>query len=191
MTIYHFIGIKGTGMSALAHILYDSGIKVQGSDVENYFFTEDALNEKNIPILPFSKDNIKEGLTIIAGNAFTEDHVEIQAAKELGLTFYKYHEFLAEWLQKFTSIAITGSHGKTSTTGLLSHVLSAHYPVSYLIGDGTGKGHVESDYFVFEACEYKRHFLHYSPDYAIMVNIDFDHPDYFSNINDVFDAFQS
>src|SRR5699024_10049129 len=136
-------------------------------------------------------DNIKEGLTIIAGNAFAEDHIEIQAAKELGLTFYKYHEFLAEWIEKFTSIAITGSHGKTSTTGLLSHVLLAHYPVSYLIGDGTGKGHVESDYFVFEACEYKRHFLHYSPDYAIMVNIDFDHPDYFSNIDDVFDAFQS
>lgn len=191
MATYHFIGIKGTGMSALAHILHDSGYTVQGSDVERYFFTEDGLNEKNIKILPFTKDNIKEGLTIIAGNAFNEDHEEIQAAKELGLTFYKYHEFLGEWVDRFKSIAVAGSHGKTSTTGLLSHVLSSHFNISYLIGDGTGKGHKDSDYFVFEACEYKRHFLHYSPDYAIMVNIDFDHPDYFSNIDDVFDAFQS
>lgn len=191
MTTYHFIGIKGTGMSALAHILHDSGYDVQGSDVERYFFTEDALIKKNIKILPFSEQNIKEGLTIIAGNAFNDDHEEIKAAKQLGLTFYKYHEFLAEWLERFKSIAVTGSHGKTSTTGLLSHVLSSNHSVSYLIGDGTGKGHKESDYFVFEACEYKRHFLQYSPDYAIMVNIDFDHPDYFSNIDDVFDAFQS
>src|SRR5690625_5456044 len=63
-------------------------------------------------------------------------------------------------------------------------------PISYLIGDGTGKGHQDSEYFVFEACEYKRHFLSYCPDYAIMTNIDFDHPDYFKDVDDVFDAFQ-
>ena len=57
MTTYHFIGIKGTGMSALAHILYDAGKSVQGSDVKKTFFTDAALNEKNIPILPFSKEN--------------------------------------------------------------------------------------------------------------------------------------
>src|SRR5699024_254378 len=84
-----------------------------------------------------------------------------------------------------------GAHGKTSTTGLLAHVLNENFPISYLIGDGTGKGHADGDYFVFEACEYRRHFLKYKPDYAIMTNIDFDHPDYFKNIEDVFDAFQS
>lgn len=56
---------------------------------------------------------------------------------------------------------------------------------SFLIGDGTGMGLPESDYFAFEACEYRRHFLSYKPDYAIMTNIDFDHPDYFKDINDV------
>ena len=191
MINYHFIGIKGTGMSALAQILYDSGEKVQGSDVDKYFFTQDELENKGIPILPFSSDNIKENSIIIAGNAFSDDHIEIKKAHELGLTFFKYHEFLGEWLKKYTSIAVTGSHGKTSTTGLLAHVLEQSFPTSYLIGDGTGKGHEESDYFVFEACEYKRHFLHYEPDYAIMTNIDFDHPDYFANIDDVFNAFQS
>ncbi|AVQ99668.1 UDP-N-acetylmuramate--L-alanine ligase [Oceanobacillus iheyensis] len=191
MTTYHFIGIKGTGMSALAQILHDSGERVQGSDVEKHFFTQEALEEKNIPILPFSETNIKENFTIIAGNAFSDDHSEIKEAKRQGLTFYRYHEFLGEWLKQYTSIAVTGAHGKTSTTGLLAHVLNETYPISYLIGDGTGKGHVDSRYFVFEACEYRRHFLSYEPDYAIMTNIDFDHPDYFTSIDDVFEAFQS
>ncbi|MEI3613500.1 UDP-N-acetylmuramate--L-alanine ligase [Pseudogracilibacillus sp. SO30301A] len=191
MTNYHFIGIKGTGMSALAQILHDSGENVQGSDVDKYFFTQEELERKGIPILPFSSKNIKEDSTIIAGNAFSNEHVEIKKARELGVTFYKYHEFLGEWLKRYTSIAVTGSHGKTSTTGLLAHVLEQSFKTSYLIGDGTGKGHENSDYFAFEACEYKRHFLHYKPDYAIMTNIDFDHPDYFVDIDDVFNAFQS
>ncbi|ASK62929.1 UDP-N-acetylmuramate--L-alanine ligase [Virgibacillus phasianinus] len=191
MTTYHFIGIKGTGMSALAQILNDSGEKVQGSDVEKRFYTQDALEEKNIPILPFSEENIKDEFTIIAGNAFSDEHPEIKEAKERGLTFFRYHEFLGEWLKQYTSIAVAGAHGKTSTTGLLAHVLGSRYPISYLIGDGTGKGHVDSEYFVFEACEYRRHFLEYEPDYAIMTNIDFDHPDYFTSIDDVFEAFQS
>jgi len=191
MTIYHFIGIKGTGMSALAQILRDSGKTVQGSDVEKRFFTQEALEAKNIPIMPFNKDNIKKEYTVIAGNAFSDEHIEIKEAKELGCKFYRYHEFLGEWQKQYTSIAITGAHGKTSTTGLLAHVLGETFPISYLIGDGTGNGHTESEYFVFEACEYRRHFLSYEPDYAIMTNIDFDHPDYFTSIDDVFDAFQS
>src|SRR5690625_1567573 len=191
MTTYHFIGIKGTGMSALAQILHDSGEKVQGSDVDKVFFTQEELEKKGIPIYSFSEDNIKKEDIIIAGNAFKDDHVEIKRAHEIGATFYKYHEFLGKWINQYTSVAVAGSHGKTSTTGLLAHVLEQSFPTSYLIGDGTGKGHEESDYFVFEACEYKRHFLHYEPDYAIMTNIDFDHPDYFANIDDVFNAFQS
>lgn len=188
--IYHFIGIKGTGMSALAQILADSGKKVQGSDIEKHIFTQEALEARNIPIYPFSSHNITKGLTIIAGNAFSEEHPEIKAAKELGLPFYRYHDFLGNLAEQYVSIAVTGSHGKTSTTGLLAHVLEQAGPISYLIGDGTGKGSLESEYFVFEACEYRRHFLQYHPDYAIMTNIDFDHPDYFSNIDDVFRSFQ-
>lgn len=191
MTTYHFIGIKGTGMSALAQILHDSGQEVQGSDIEKFIFTQEGLEQKGIRIMPFDANNITEDVTVIAGNAFSEDHVEIKRARELEVPFFKYHEFLGEWANKYTSIAVTGSHGKTSTTGLLSHVLSLSLPTSYLIGDGTGCGHEDSTYFSFEACEYKRHFLHYKPDYAIITNIDFDHPDYFRNLDDVFDAFQS
>lgn len=190
MTVYHFIGIKGTGMSALAQILHDMNYNVQGSDIEKHFFTEAALKERAIDIYPFSKNNVQEGQIIIAGNAFSDDHEEILEAKRLGLPMFRYHRFLGEFLKKFTSIAITGSHGKTSTTGLLAHVLKASKPTSFLIGDGSGKGQEGSEYFVFEACEYRRHFLSYYPDFAIMTNIDFDHPDYFEDISDVVQAFQ-
>ena len=190
MTLYHFVGIKGSGMSALAQILFDMGETVQGSDIEKEFFTEKALREKGIAILPFNKDNIKAGMTIIAGNAFNDDHEEIVRAHELGLTVTRYHDFLGDFMSHYTSVAVTGSHGKTSTTGLLSHVMNGDKKTSYLIGDGTGMGMPGSEYFAFEACEYRRHFLSYSPDYAIITNIDFDHPDYFASMSDVFNAFQ-
>ncbi|RPK16064.1 UDP-N-acetylmuramate--L-alanine ligase [Priestia endophytica] len=190
MTVYHFVGIKGTGMSALAQILHDMDFQVQGSDIEKKIFTQKALEDRNIPIHPFSKDNIHEGLTIIAGNAFPDTHEEIEAAKEQGLEVIRYHRFLGNFMKQYTSVAVTGAHGKTSTTGMLSHVIQGARPTSYLIGDGTGKGTADSQYFAFEACEYRRHFLSYHPDYAIMTNIDFDHPDYFANVDDVFSAFQ-
>jgi UDP-N-acetylmuramate--alanine ligase len=190
MTIYHFVGIKGSGMSALAQVLHDMDYKVQGSDVEKRFFTQLLLEKSGIKILPFQKENIKPGMTIIAGNAFPDTHEEIQEAMKLGLPIVRYHRFLGDFMQRFTSIAITGAHGKTSTTGLLAHVITGAKPTSFLIGDGTGKGEQDAEYFVFEACEYRRHFLSYFPDYAIMTNIDFDHPDYYANIDDVFSAFQ-
>ena len=188
-TLYHFVGIKGSGMSALALILHDKGYTVQGSDIKKYFFTQKNLEEAEIPMYLFDKDNIKEGMTIIAGNAFPDSHEEIARAKELGLPIKRYHDFLGEFSNNYKSIAITGSHGKTSTTGLLAHVLSGIKETSYLIGDGTGSGEREAEYFVLEACEYRRHFLAYETDYAIITNIDFDHPDYFESIEDVEDAF--
>ncbi|NLB98484.1 UDP-N-acetylmuramate--L-alanine ligase [Jeotgalibaca porci] len=189
--IYHFVGIKGSGMSALAIILHGKGLNVQGSDVETYFFTQKGLDDLGIPMYPFAKENIKPGMVVIAGNAFPDSHEEIVRAKELGLEVVRYHEFIGKFIQDFTSVAITGSHGKTSTTGLLSHVLSGIEPTSYLIGDGTGFGRQDADFFVLEACEYRRHFLAYSPDYAIITNIDFDHPDYYQDINDVVNAFET
>ncbi|KEZ53177.1 UDP-N-acetylmuramate--L-alanine ligase [Metabacillus indicus] len=190
MTVYHFVGIKGTGMSALAQILHDMNYEVQGSDIEKPIFTQKALEQRGINIFPFSKENIRQGLTIIAGNAFPDTHPEIEEAKNLGLEIIRYHIFLGQFMEKFTSVGVTGAHGKTSTTGLLAHVMQGAKPTSFLIGDGTGRGMEGSEYFVFEACEYRRHFLSYYPDYAIMTNIDFDHPDYFSSIDDVFKAFQ-
>jgi len=190
MTHYHFVGIKGSGMSSLAQIMHDLGHEVQGSDIEKYVFTEVALRNKGIKILPFDVENIKEGMVVIQGNVFSDNHEEIVKAHELKLDVIKYHDFLGHVINQYTSVAVTGAHGKTSTTGLLSHVMNGDKKTSFLIGDGTGMGLPGSDYFAFEACEYRRHFLSYHPDYAIMTNIDFDHPDYFKNIEDVYDAFQ-
>lgn len=190
MTHYHFVGIKGAGMSSLAQIMHDLGNEVQGSDIESYVFTEVALKNKGIKILPFDANNIEEDMVVIQGNAFPDTHEEIVRAHELKLDVIRYHDFLGHVIDQYTSVAVTGAHGKTSTTGLLSHVMNGDKKTSFLIGDGTGLGIPASEYFAFEACEYKRHFLSYHPDYAIMTNIDFDHPDYFKDIDDVVNAFQ-
>ncbi len=190
-TTYHFVGIKGTGMSAMALILHDRGMSVQGSDIEQYTFTQRGLEKAGIKVMTFDPSNIHEGLTVIAGNSFNDDHPEIKKAREMGLTVYRYHDFLGKMIEGKTSIGVAGAHGKTSTTGLLAHVLSGISPTDYLIGDGSGKGVPDARFFVYEADEYRRHFLATYPDYAIMTNIDFDHPDYYESIDDVRSAFDT
>lgn len=186
----HFIGIKGSGMSALALLLHQMGYKVQGSDVDKYYFTQHGLEKAGIPILPFAESNITNDMEIIAGNAFRKDNnIEVAYALENGYHFKRYHEFLGEFMNQFTSLGVAGAHGKTSTTGLLAHVLKNITDTSYLIGDGTGRGLANSQYFVFESDEYERHFMPYHPEYSIITNIDFDHPDYFTGVDDVFAAF--
>lgn len=191
MSKYHFIGIKGSGMSSLAQIAYDMGHEVQGSDEETYFFTQEKLEQRNIPMYGYNVENIKEGFEVILGNAFDETHIEYRAAKELGLKIYTYSQFLGKLLDEIPSIAVTGAHGKTTTSTMVSNIFKHNFVTSYLIGDGTGHGEKNSDYIVAEACEYYRHFLAYHPNYAIVTNIDFDHPDYFNDEHDMFNAFQS
>ena len=191
MSKYHFIGIKGSGMSSLAQIAYDMGHEVQGSDEETYFFTQEKLEQRNIPMYGYNVENIKEGFEVILGNAFDETHIEYRAAKDLGLKIYTYAQFLGKLLDEIPSIAVTGAHGKTTTSTMVSNIFKHNFVTSFLIGDGTGHGEKNSDYIVAEACEYYRHFLAYHPNYAVVTNIDFDHPDYFNDEHDMFDAFQS
>lgn len=178
-------------MSSLALILHDKGCKVMGSDIDKYTFTQRGLEQAGIKILPFNDDNIKPGMIIVAGNAFNDDQEEIAKAKEMGLKVMRYPEVVEMIIEETTSIGVAGAHGKTSTTGLLAHVMSGVSPTSYLVGDGSGKGTPDARFFVFEADEYRRHFVAYHPDYTIMTNIDFDHPDYFTGIDDVCDAFET
>ena len=131
MTKYHFIGIKGSGMSALAQILHDLGYAVQGSDVETTYFTQKPLEEKGIQLLPFHRRNIEGDMCAIAGNAFRDDHPEIKECLDKKVSLFRYHDFLGEFIKGFTSIAVTGAHGKTSTTGLLANVLGSMAPTSY------------------------------------------------------------
>ena len=191
MSKYHFIGIKGSGMSSLAQIAYDMGHIVQGSDEETYFFTQEKLEQRNIPMFYYNEENIKEGYELILGNAFADTHIECRRAKVLGFKIYNDAQGLVNLREDTPSIAVTGAHGKTTTTTMTSNIFKHNRVTSYLIGDGTGHGEKNSDFMIAEACEYYRHFLAYHPDYAIVTNIDFDHPDYFNDEYDMFDAFQS
>lgn len=193
--IFYFIGIKGTGMGSLALLMHNVGYKVLGSDTNDYIFVQDHLEAAKIKILPFNSDNLTDSMVdntvIVAGNAFNDDNVEISKAKKLNFNVKSYHEMLGYFMNFYkTSIGIAGSHGKTSTTGLLAHIFSKIVRTDYLIGDGTGIGNKHPDYFVFEADEYRRHFMAYHPDYLIITNIDFDHPDYYKNLKDSIQAFE-
>lgn len=188
--MYYFIGIKGSGMSALAVILKQLGHNVSGSDIEKHFFTETGLIENDIPFYGFNESNIKEGMTIIKGASIKEDNVELIKARELKLEIYEYNEMVGVLSRQFKTICVAGCHGKTTTTNMLSVALNTK-GVSYLIGDGTGYANKESEYFALESCEYQRHFLAYTPYYAIITNIDLDHVDYFKDIDDVIDAYTS
>lgn len=183
--MHHFIGIKGSGMSGLAIIMKKLGYDVEGSDYEKHYFTEENLIKNNIKILEFNKENIKDDMIIVKGNTFNEENVEVKEAIKKNLKIYTYQEMVNIITNKYNLIAVSGCHGKTTTSSMLSHVLDSNY----LIGDGSGDIN-DSEYFVLEACEYKRHFLKYNPKTIIITNIDLDHVDYYKNIEEVIKAYQ-
>ncbi|HOO68132.1 MAG TPA: UDP-N-acetylmuramate--L-alanine ligase [Bacilli bacterium] len=187
---YHFIGIKGSGMAALAMIMHDLGNEVQGSDVDHHLFTEDDLIKKGIKILPFNENNIEKDMIVVIGNTFDESNIEVKKTLELGIKHYKYYELLGELVSNNNSIAIAGCHGKTTTTALIAHVFDDLVGANYLIGDGTGHANNINNYFFFEACEYKRHFLYYYPKYIILTNIELDHVDYYKDLDDIKSAYE-
>ena len=189
--MYYFIGIKGTGMAALAIILHDLGYEVCGSDLDKHFFTEDELIKRNIKIYSFNPLNIKDNYTVIIGNAFLEDFDEVKAARSnKSCRCYRYHEFLGEFIKDYISVGISGSHGKTTTTTMMKSVLSKFFDTGYLIGDGEGYVSKDSKYFCLEADEFRRHFLAYNLDFAVINNIEIDHIDYFKDEDDYFNAYQ-
>ena len=186
--MYYFIGIKGTGMSALAVILKQLGNTVSGSDIDKHFFTESELIKNNIPFYVYDKDNIKKDMIIIKGASIKEDNPELIQAKNLGLKIYEYNEMVGILSREFKTICIAGCHGKTTTTNMMSLALTKQ-GINYLVGDGTGYADKKNKYFALESCEYKRHFLAYTPYYAVITNIDLDHVDYYKGIDDVIDAY--
>jgi len=188
--MYHFIGIKGAGMSSLAVIMKQLGYDVQGSDVDKHYFTEEELIKNNINFFPYDEKNITNNLTIIKGLSITDDNPELTKAKKLNLEIINYNEMVGILTKKLKTICICGCHGKTTTTAMAAHVLDKIKGINYLIGDGTGYADIKNDFFALESCEYKRHFLAYIPYYTVILNIDLDHVDYFKDIDDVIDAYQ-
>lgn len=188
---YYLIGIKGSGMSSLACILNDLGYTVIGyDDYQGHKYTEDNLKLRNIPIYYDNSYSFTDEVVVYSA-AFKDNHPELVRAKEKKLTIMKYNQMLGELTKKFKTIAVSGCHGKTTTSYMLSHVLNDIIGSNYLIGEGSGHASLENEYFVIEACEYRRHFLEYHPVYSIITNIEYDHVDYYPNIEDMIDAYQS
>ena len=189
---YYMAGIKGAGMSALALVLSDLGFNVVGYDDANeHRFTEDKLIERGIKIYTEANDELDEDSIVIYSPALKLDsHPELVKATEMGLKIYEYQEMLGKLTKKFESICISGCHGKTTTTAMLAHIMSNLGKCNYLIGDGRGHGDRESNKFILEACEYRRHFLAYEPEYVIITNIEMDHTDYYKSMDDMILAYE-
>ena len=186
---YHFIGIKGSGMSALAIILKDLGHEVSGSDYSSYIFTQEDLINKGIEVKAFDVDSLDDVDVVIVGHNFIDsDNVEVKESLKRGLVMVEYHKAVANLLKSYYSIAIAGSAGKTTVTALIASVLKEIDDTSYLIGCGEGRGG-NGKYFVFEACEHKEHFLIYTPNIVLVNNVDYDHVDYYKNESSYIKAF--
>ncbi|MHB1651575.1 MAG: UDP-N-acetylmuramate--L-alanine ligase [Desulfitobacteriaceae bacterium] len=192
----HFVGVKGTGMSALAQVATKiEGAVITGSDVSEIFFTDSILERAKIPVLPFSPDNVENADLIVASAAYTDQHPELVRAKELNIPVLSYPQYLGRLMAKKRGIAVSGTHGKTTTTAMIGLVLiQAGLDPTIVVGSdvpsiGGNARSGQGELFLAESCEYRRHFLNYSPEYLIITNMELDHPDYFADLADVISAF--
>ena len=188
---YYLVGVKGAGVSALALILKDLGHEVWGYDDEvKHQFTEDKLIAAGIKIYNEDNDVLEENVIVIRSTAINpEVHPQIVKAQKLGLKIYEYMEFLGELTKEHFTIAISGTHGKTTTTSMLKEVINPILGCNYLVGDGNGYAKKGNKYLLIEACEFRRNFLHYLPKISIITNVDLDHVNYYKDIDDVKSAF--
>ena len=188
---YYLIGIKGAGMSSLALILDSLGNVVIGYDDETkHQFTEDKLRSVGIKIYSKSNNELDKYTTVIRSSAISVDHPEMIKVRNMNLNIYEYQEFLGELTNNYYTIAVSGTHGKTTTSSLLKEVMFPTLGCNYLIGDGNGYAIKDNKYFIIEACEYRRNFLSYHPKISIITNIDLDHVGYYKDIEDIKNAFQ-
>ena len=185
---FYLIGIKGSGMSALALYLLDLNYVVTGVDISEELFTEKELLSRGVVISNF--DNIK--LVDIKTNIviYSSAYKDSEIVKYLKVKYptFEYHEFLSYLLSGKKVIAISGTHGKTTACNMLDLILS--HKTSLIEGDGVGRGN-NSDYAIVEACEYKDHFLSYNPYISLVLPLTLDHTDYFHNINEYLTSFET
>ena len=188
---YYCIGIKGTGMSTLAQILSDLGNDVSGyDDAKGHKFTQDGLEARNIPIYYDGNHEISPDTIVTYSVAFKEDHPEMQRVKSLGLTIKKYNEIMGDVIDEFSTVGVSGTHGKTTTSSIIRHLLENTVGCNYFIGAGDGHATRENKYYVVESDEFNRHFTAYHPTYSIITNIEAEHLECYKDIDDIRSTFE-
>lgn len=192
----HFIGIGGISMSGLAAVLLNSGFKVSGSDAKNSLIVEKLKNSGAEIYIGHKRENIKDVDLVVYTAAIPSDNPELLEANEKNIALMDRAEFLGQIMKGHKyNVAITGTHGKTTCTSMLSHItLSGNLDPTILIGgelDAIGGNFRigNSEYFITEACEYKRSFLKFFPYVGIILNIDADHLDCYKDIDEIADTF--
>lgn len=191
MKSYHFVGIGGIGMSGLAKILAEGGASVTGSDAAESEMVE-LLRKKGIKVTcGHAAENVPEGACVVYSSGICKNNPELKQAEVL------HRSLLLQQLLKGTkSLVVTGTHGKTTTSSLLAHVLMyAGLDPSYAIGgvllnSGENGAKGKGDYFIAEGDESDASFLHYTPSKAIITNIGLDHMDHYKSASALYQAFK-
>jgi len=193
------VGIKGTGVCALAELMHNTGIKVTGSDTSEIFYTDKILKELNIPFYEnFDASRIKEGIDVIIHSpAYSADsNPELARAIELDIPVLGYPQALGAWSSNFNSTGVCGVHGKTTTAAMCGICAkAAGLPAQILTGsaafDFGGRSTLDlgNKYFIAETCEYREHFLSFHPARIILTSVEIDHQDYFETYESIRSAF--
>ncbi|MBL8966738.1 MAG: UDP-N-acetylmuramate--L-alanine ligase, partial [Spirochaetaceae bacterium] len=195
----HLVGAKGTGMAALAEILAAEGAVLSGSDVADRFYTDAILEEIGVAMrVGFEASHLPaDAVLVVHSAAYRPDqNPELLEARRLGIPVLVYPEALGALSRRFDSSGIAGVHGKTTTTALAgSLVAGLALPATILAGSavtsfgGRSTKILGNRYFVAETCEYRRHFLHFSPRRIVLTSVEPDHQDYFPTYADILAAF--
>jgi UDP-N-acetylmuramate--alanine ligase len=194
----HFIGIGGIGMSALARHFLSEKKTVSGSDRTLTPITKELASEGVQIYAEQSAENLSTNIElVIYTEAMTEEHPEMKAARALNVPMMNYFEALGMAMNPYYLIAIAGTHGKTTVSAMLTDIFeSVDKDPTAIIGSLRAKTQSnyragKSKYAIVEACEYKRDFLHFKPDILVITNLEHEHVDYYTSLEDVQDAFKT
>lgn len=192
----HLVGIGGAGISAIARVLSGRGFVVSGSDMQANELTAVLATEGAIIYEGHRAENIAGAEALIISSAVPADNPEIVAARALGLPIFKRSDILGQLMADSIGIAVAGSHGKTTTTGMIAQILlQADLDPTVIVGGvlptlGSNGRYGEGDYFVIEADEYDHMFLGLKPEVAVITSVEHDHPDLFPTWSDYLNAFR-
>jgi UDP-N-acetylmuramate--alanine ligase len=195
----YFIGIKGTGMCALAELLVHSGVFVSGSDRDEVFYTDGILKELGVPYYEsFAPEHIPEGTDLVVYSAAYsfDTNSEMAEARNRGIPILKYTDALGAYSAEFDSSGVAGVHGKTTTAAMAGTMIQgAGLPAQVLAGSavsafgGRSTLKLGNKYFVAETCEYRKHFLAFHPRRIILTSVEADHQDFYPTYASIRDAF--